>query len=741
MALILHISDLHLVTPSASVPAADHKVGLVAGKDRLTHHLVLTTTLRRLSEELVSRGRTLDAIVMTGDISDKNNEGGYLAFEELLEALSSVRPTKRHILVLPGNHDVASGLRPGDPRRYHKFLKYIREAGYVTPWLAGVDKAPTSKSEAEGYIVALDDIQIIPIDTSGFSQVRLDVGISDASWARLEEVVTGSPQEEAALQRLRLADAARVSEDELEAVRTILKLATDSTAMPLRIAATHHHLLPVSMREEVKPFESMTNLGLVRQFLREQGIAIVLHGHKHAESTYVDFVSPYRPLSGTPSRIRVISGAAATEKHLDRTDAFRLLDIQPTTGLLKLHKISVIAPGMEVLIGNPELLDFVQPGRAQVLQTGRCTLVEGNCVGDVYRRLVATVASQGPESEHVMCRVADSPKIEQIAALYPGLARAQGSAEWTPVKRLEQFQNIVQWWQYTSVPRGPLDHPAFTHGDRIRRYEGHLDQLEGVVEAFANDAATSRGIVVLLNPPADKIAERVQFPSFCLIQFKIQHNAGETTTLDCTAYFRKQEVRYWWLVNLAELVELQRSICDALRQRTDIQQKIKGIRPGAITTIAVRAHAGDSAPKVQIPLVDRCYSLERERLFGMVNSLVWDGMPNREEYAAEWLQMFQELHPPEKPDPDGVAVAQVGIQYLKDEIEKHVKPFSAADEPLAELHRTLERLLNANQGFALAQQKEEATSERYESWRAIVRPQIERIIELSYGRITANSAR
>lgn len=228
----------------------------------------------------------------------------------------------------------------------------------------------------------------------------------------------------------------------------------------------------------------------------------------------------------------------------------------------------------------------------------------------------------------------------------------------------------------------------------------------------------------------------MQFPSFCLVQFKIQKNEGKPPSLDCTAYFRKQEVRYWWLVNLAELAKLQREICDALGQRTNAPD-VKGIRPGGITTIAARAHAGDSAPKVQIPLIDRSYSLERERLFGMVNSLVWDSMPSREDYAGEWLQMFFELHPPEKPDPDGVAVAQVGIEYLKDEIDKHLKASSASDASLRELHRALEQLLNANRDFALAQRKQEATSERYKSWRGTVKPLIEHVIGLSYGRITA----
>ena len=112
MALILHIADLHLVASSVSPPLGDHKAGLVSAKDRVTHQSALTLTLARLGEEIVNQGKTLDAIVMTGDISDKNNEGGYIAFIELLNALGSAKPPNRCILVLPGNHDVKAGLRP-----------------------------------------------------------------------------------------------------------------------------------------------------------------------------------------------------------------------------------------------------------------------------------------------------------------------------------------------------------------------------------------------------------------------------------------------------------------------------------------------------------------------------------------------------------------------------------------------------------------------------------------------------
>jgi hypothetical protein len=258
-----------------------------------------------------------------------------------------------------------------------------------------------------------------------------------------------------------------------------------------------------------------------------------------------------------------------------------------------------------------------------------------------------------------------------------------------------------------------------------------------VIEALAADYTTSRGIIILLNPPADKISARDPFPSFCLVQFKVERSDGGHPALNCTAYFRKQEVRYWWLVNLAELSELQREICDALAQRRNVQE-LRNISPGSITTVAARAHAGQSAPKVQVPRIDRYYSLSRERLVGMVNSLVWERMPGREEYANEWLRVFLELRPPETADPDGLAIAQEGLKYLRDEIGRHLdSPSLHGDEPLKVLQRTLEQLLTANQGFALLQQKEEPKSEKYSAWRETVMPLIENVIELSYGRITA----
>src|SRR5579859_3287609 len=130
MALILHIADLHLVSPSSSPPTGDHKVGLVPPEDRTTHQAVLRGTMQRLGERLVNEGRAIDAIVVTGDIADKNNEDGYKAFLDLIDALGPAKPPANRIVVLSGNHDVASGFRPGDASRYQRFVSTIRKEGF-----------------------------------------------------------------------------------------------------------------------------------------------------------------------------------------------------------------------------------------------------------------------------------------------------------------------------------------------------------------------------------------------------------------------------------------------------------------------------------------------------------------------------------------------------------------------------------------------------------------------------------
>src|SRR5689334_3656582 len=114
MTLILHLSDLHLAAASASQAIGDYKGGLVAPGDYLTIQQTLGLTLERVRERLIKSKRVLDAIVVTGDIADKGSKEGFDTFLDLLKVLDEVAPAKDRIVVVPGNHDVRAGLRPGD---------------------------------------------------------------------------------------------------------------------------------------------------------------------------------------------------------------------------------------------------------------------------------------------------------------------------------------------------------------------------------------------------------------------------------------------------------------------------------------------------------------------------------------------------------------------------------------------------------------------------------------------------
>src|SRR5690348_1327424 len=166
----------------------------------------------------------------------------------------------------------------------------------------------------------------------------------------------------------------------------------------------HRHLLRVSSKEVIKSLESLCNLGLVLQFLRDKGVSIVLHGHKHTEFSYMDFVSPYSASGGNPWPVRILSGASASSMDLERDDTVRLIELNVDLNFLRVERVGAVAPGAALTIASPERLDFRASGSAEIVETRGCVLVEGSTVEAVYRQLLGRLDGQ-PETEHVVCRI------------------------------------------------------------------------------------------------------------------------------------------------------------------------------------------------------------------------------------------------------------------------------------------------------------------------------------------------
>ncbi|KXF83140.1 phosphodiesterase [Enterovibrio coralii] len=92
MTRILQITDTHIVAPP-------NKVSKV-----LDTYSLFQQAVNKINKDLVKLGK-IDAIIVTGDISDRGDEESYKAFQELI--------TQLHIpyFVIPGNHDRREAMR------------------------------------------------------------------------------------------------------------------------------------------------------------------------------------------------------------------------------------------------------------------------------------------------------------------------------------------------------------------------------------------------------------------------------------------------------------------------------------------------------------------------------------------------------------------------------------------------------------------------------------------------------
>jgi len=188
--------------------------------------------------------------------------------------------------------------------------------------------------------------------------------------------------------------------------------------------------------------------------------------------------------------------------------------------------------------------------------------------------------------------------------------------------------------------------------------------------------------------------------------------------LECIGYFRKQEAKYWWPINVGELARIQ------LRAHEELRQSHIGLRLGCLITVAALSFRGISPPKVAVPVIDRIFDEDPNDIWSMVYALFWSELPDRAAMLPRWLRLLRDLIPAELPDPDGVPISIDGVAYLRDQ----VMLFAAFhhEHPACELVGILESLLLANKNYAeMASQGTTGRGEHAE-WRNAVMKWIKR---------------
>ncbi|HEX5928272.1 MAG TPA: metallophosphoesterase [Solirubrobacterales bacterium] len=618
---ILHISDLHLGPVAAAQYLAHHRVGVTS--DRRAQRDVVKVTI----EALASSGQLaeMDAVVVSGDLTNRDQPDGYEFFGELARILLQVLDPSR-ILVVPGNHDVDKEVEVGDPARYQHFFAATRDLGLVTPLIDGIDfnadGALTEEAALAPHLVAGEGFLILPINSSHFCWVKESVdsrhrsGLSPETAEILDE----------ATQELRTFDMPRVSDPQMLALRHLLDQSGPFPANTLHLAAIHHQLLPVDPREEMKPFEGITNLGALREFLADIDIEVVLHGHKHAAALYWDRVAVSPRLQDPAHNILVCAAPARFEPGLPMA---RVLTLGPSP------LASEVAVD-EIRAGTPfgAAPDRRPLALARLWEFGADDEGDGEviCAEDfdaVYARVRSRFETVPADAalRYLICEITRPRDLGRPPRDYP-----EPHPGW--------FKDLVEWWQFDE-PHFDKE-VTFNHGDRIHRRWGEKTQAAArlLSKAIPNDTATTRASIFLVDPQLEGSPEGTdEFPSFVSVQLQLVERVG-AYELDCTGSFRKQEMHYWWPINVAELGRIQDEV---LKLMTSSERPL---RAGRIRTVTAYAIAKSVIPAVAHAAIDRAVDREPLELWRLAFGLLApDQVLDPAALRNRWEHYLEDLRP------------------------------------------------------------------------------------------------
>ncbi len=688
---------------------------------------LLRNSLVALADYLRSSGQSLDAVVITGDVTYKGDPEGFDELPDLLDQLGDTKPEPDHIVIVPGNHDFEWGASPSSEERYDRW-KRLRDDGYVIPYLDGVDidASGTLTNPASQPLLVDDDgaFVVAAINSANYcaGNERLN-GIDEDSLGEVADEFSDDERIVAVLENLRSlrkADVARISPGQLSALATALEPHIRSEPKPLIICALHHHLLPVSAGEEFKRYESITNLGEVRAFLGSNDVRLVLHGHKHHPALLVDHPHEHstirRPDLDWVTPVYISSVGTIGHGRGPNDEIARLVEIG--TELPRARRVVV----REVLARSagaryddePAVVGSLTLTGRRARETGYpIHAVEGLDVDEVYQKILALFDEAGQSAgtvvRNLVCRVADGTSASSPPVGFPDVPGRDDLDEW--------FDEIVEWWQRED---SGLEEPHFNHGERIHRQGAGRSQIEDVADALDAEPRTTRGVAVVVSPGIDDVGNtRVRMPSFCLAHFVLDASGRR---LDTIAYFRKQQMRTWWPVNVGELRRLQSGVIDALATRG------RDVSPGEIVTFAAEAIWGTDRPRVMVPNVDR---LAQDDPAVLWKTALRAFAADEDFTPSIWEDLFADWLPGEQMEPDGVPIAIRGIEMLAGIIGT-LADFHDS-EPGSRLAAEFDSLLHNNRTYSAQEDQPEgrdSTARRvaFDQWRGEVGRRMDAIV-------------
>lgn len=725
MPLLLHISDLHL-SEISDTDLGDYKSNLVSKPERQRRKTQIAATLKGIEGYLKDKKRKLDAVIVSGDITYCCEEDGFLCFESVLNELGNCFPGPSHTIVVPGNHDVRWGTLPSTKERYELFMRYLRERDFITPCLEGVDLDQDGrKLTKHNPSLLLKDSGMVLIAMNSSNWCGTLENITNDVESTIEKITERSVRNHVKeiVDKCRVFDLARISPAQFRCIASALDEAVnrleDLTVYPIKVLVLHHHLHPISPYEELKPFSNISNLGAFEQFLSQKNIDIVLHGHKHIPYVYRN---AYKRFDVSASLSKVETGALIVSAGYPGSttsvnELCKLIEFnrEPSTtrGKVTFFSIPPLAYGgtfhTPLKVSSTVTLDHVLYGT-------HATLVEGYSLEEVYGKLISTLENYGGILKNVVCTITDGSSALRLPRNYPLQFREDS-------ERQQWFEDMIWWWQNPNPPQ--LIEPPFTHGQRLRNFGGHIDQIDRIVEALWANLETGTAVACVFDPGQDQLKDTVSaITAWITVQFS---RSIDGRAIDCLSVFRHQSARLWWPLNCGEAATLQEYIVAQLNSRG------ASVSAGSITTITGVLTLGSATAKMGVSLVDGFAARSPEKLFALVHWLFHPNSTDELSIRDQWERILDEIAPDEISSTGGrgrLPIPTIGLEKLS----QLLIWFSSREENSSgnRLGNILEEVLKENLDYLRNRAAKGNSPELFNKWWANVsrlRDEAKRIIK------------
>lgn len=695
---LLHVTDTHFLLSGGDYQPYDVKQDIQV--DSESRAQAFETLCKRIAADMSSNVEGLDGVIFSGDALARGEKGGNRQLLELIQKYFKVGPDR--VLAVPGNHDVPKGSKPGSMERYEDFLTVWRDAKCVTPWLDGIDATEGADWTKHVLLAGDKSWAVVAVNSCNWSHVETVPEALRDIWAHLAAGVAAGDaiKEETVakqLQELIRHDAAHISRRQFERVREMFEaLPQPEKGKQLRMVALHHHLRNPTLRIEFKTMPDLIPIETLRTLLREQGVKVVFHGHKHGWRQQFDYIEDPQDPGGVPHKVLTLAGGTFSDTGQSLAAGAVHIKGLPWSPSVRVDTFDIPGSGLNLnRHRGPKirLWDYAETHSAPTV------VIQGSNFDEVYAKVRACASEEARLAPLVVqLDLPTNAPIWRLPDGYPTPLPEQRREGW--------LKGLVDWWQRRD---SQLERRVpYIHGSRLLKYGNNIDQLKRVVDLLAV-TNTSRALAILVDPRLDfEESPKAEFASFCMVQFS-RRAVGSTHVIDVIGYYRAQEMLQWWPINVAELRYLQNKI---------INGGVGGT-PGRITTITASARV-ENAPSpthVAMPLIDRWLDQSPEKFFKLATFMLnGKAEPASDSVGQEWLDELVALQESAKrPAHDGGPVVAIegpdhlatylraggGVNYAKcqrlatvlDSVARHAENRPLSADGLAGWQRIMENHL------------------------------------------------